>query len=95
VILYPKKITAFLILLGCSIFVVIGIAMIISGETPGYLVAGFFGLCSVVAIVRLFPGSSYLCLDSEGFISCSLFEKQRLPGSVDEFFVITLKRRRK
>jgi hypothetical protein len=92
VILYPKKITAFLILLGCCIFVVIGIAMINSGEILGYLVAGFFGLCSVVAIVQLLPGSSYLCLDSEGFICCSLFRKHKVAWSdVDEFFVITLK----
>ena len=35
--------------------------------------AAFFGLCALIGLVNLLPGSSYLELRSDGFVICSLF----------------------
>jgi hypothetical protein len=44
-----------------------------SGEAVGWAATAFFGLCAIVAGVTLLPGASYLRLEREGFVTCSLF----------------------
>jgi hypothetical protein len=44
-----------------------GVCMGLDGEQSGLLVAGFFGLCTLVMIGTLLPGSSSLRLSPEGF----------------------------
>lgn len=90
-ILYPKKLSAVLLLLGSSIFVAGGIWMGITGDWIGYLCAAFFALGILVATVKLIPGSTYLQLDQSGFTFCNMFKKTTTPWSViDSFFVITI-----
>ncbi len=68
--LYPKRSTQILLCLVSGIFVALGIFMVVKGEPFGYLCAAFFFLLFLVAIVQLFPGSSYLEIGSEGFTIC-------------------------
>jgi len=69
----PLKMLGLLVI--SAVFVTMGIFM--SGEEPvmGYLCAGFFGLCGVVAITALIPGSAFLLLERDGFTFSSLFRK--------------------
>ncbi|MCI0352484.1 MAG: hypothetical protein L0Z53_23955 [Acidobacteriales bacterium] len=76
----------------CSLFVAGGIWMGKSGEWPGYLIAGFFGLGIPVAILNSLPGASYLIIERDGLTMCNLFRKNRtLWEDVDEFFVVKMK----
>jgi hypothetical protein len=54
-------------------FVAIGAMMIPSQKWAGAAISIFFGILSLVNLVRLFPNSSYLKLDEVGFTICSLF----------------------
>lgn len=73
-VLRPKKSKILLLLLASLAFTVIGFFMIRGGNTMGWFVALFFGLCLLVFIIQLFPGASQLKLTEEGFIMTSLFK---------------------
>ena len=73
ILLRPKPTKWFVIALGSLAFVLIGIWMVRSGDTFGWLAIGFFGLCLAVSLICLFPKASYLRLPPEGFTMCSLF----------------------
>jgi len=46
----------------------------IRGETlVGWAGIVFFGLCAVIGIVSLWPGSTYLKLNDQGFTMCGMF----------------------
>ena len=55
----------------------VAIAIWDSSEEPVIAWAGifFFGLCSLVALISLLPGSSYLDLQAEGFETRTLYRK--------------------
>lgn len=90
--LYPKRSSTAGLLVVSAVFVAGGMWMIADGETIGYFVAGFFGLCLLVAAVQLVPGSSYLELDPTGFTVCSLFRTHTFVWTdVEEFFVVTMR----
>lgn len=57
----------------CFLFTVCGITMIVSGVFAGYFVAAVFGPGSVLGGIQLHPRSSYLRVQSDGFIIRSLF----------------------
>jgi hypothetical protein len=77
VTLFPSRTRWFWVLLGCMIFVAGGIHMIAVGAATGWLVAGFFGLGTVVAAVMLLPGAGALKLDRDGFEVTSLYRRHR------------------
>ena len=89
--LYPKRSSTIMLLLVCSAFVAIGIALGRSGEWPGFLCAAFFGLGIPIAVIQLLPGSTFLLIDSEGVTFANLYRKTSLPWPVfEEFFVVSL-----
>ena len=55
-----------------------GIAMIQSHEKGGWLVAIFFGFGTLVSLVALLPGGSYVKLDRDGFEISSLYRRSRV-----------------
>jgi len=73
--LYPGKFKNIFLLLISIIFTVGGIFMLMDGETFGWFVSGFFGICLIVAIIGLLPNANYLKLDKNGFEMCTLFKK--------------------
>jgi hypothetical protein len=92
--LYPKRSSAVWLLLGSSVFVAIGIWMVVSGNWMGYLCAGFFGLCLLVAIGQLLPGSCYLSIRPDGLTFCSLYRGATIRWEdVDRFYVVVLRQR--
>ena len=92
VILYPKKISIVGLLITCAIFVAIGVWMAISGLWVGWLCIGFFGIGLPVFIVQLFPESTYLRLDADGFTYCSLFRRRFVSWEViKQIYVVTLR----
>jgi hypothetical protein len=85
------RIKAVGLLSGSAAFVAGGIWMFTAGHWVGVLIAGFFGLGVLVALVQLLPGSSYLRVDETGFTHCTFFRERFVPWSaVDEFFVLTI-----
>jgi hypothetical protein len=86
--LYPRRTKWILAVLGSGVFNAAGIAMIAGGNRSGFFVAGFFGLCFVAGFVSLWPSSSYLELDSEGFVIRNLFQETRSPWSDIESFSV-------
>lgn len=86
---YPKKTTRVFGFILCVLFTVTAIAVgIIEGwPWPAYLLAGVFALTTLVVIIQLLPGCSYLHVNDEGFTICDFFRKTSIPWSaVDEFF---------
>jgi hypothetical protein len=57
----------------CSLFVVIGVWMIKSGQMLGWFPAIFFGICDLVSIVTMLPNASYLRLHRDGFTQVIMF----------------------
>ncbi|MEM6687019.1 MAG: STM3941 family protein [Bacteroidota bacterium] len=76
-ILYPSKVKSSMLVIISLIFTLGGAFMIAAGDTIGWLVSGFFGICLVVAIVGMFPKANYLKLHKSGFELCSLFRKTK------------------
>lgn len=89
--LYPSSSSAIRVLLGCSVFLGIGIWMGVSGEWPGFLCAGVSALGVIIATIRLLPGSTLLRLDRGGFTYTHLFRATSMPWSdIEAFFVVTV-----
>jgi hypothetical protein len=76
--LRPSPWKAVWVLLGSLAFVVAGVFVLGRGPMAGYAAIAFFGFCAVVAVVKLMPGSSYLELSEEGFVTCTLFRRAKL-----------------
>jgi len=79
VTLRPSRLKWILVLLGALVFVAGGIGMIVSGETMGWVVAGFFGLCIPVGVIALLPGASGMTLHRDGFDISNMFRRQSYP----------------
>lgn len=57
----------------------------------GYLCAGLFGSGLLIFIINLFPNSSYLELNQDGFTMCNLYRKSTTRWvDVEKFFVIEM-----
>lgn len=90
--LYPSKLSAIGLLLGCVAFVVIGIHLGMTEGIFGYFAAAFFGLGIPIAIVQLIPGSTYLRIDNDGLTLCNMFRETKIPWDIiDRFGVATIK----
>jgi hypothetical protein len=85
-----------LMLLGISVvFVAIGVLMMREPEhrLVASLLAGFFGLGVITALVNLHPRASYLTLNERGFEFSSLFRRKFIAwGDVQEFVPISMHR---
>ena len=79
--LYPSKIKHFLYLIGSLAFIVIGVILILNGQSVGWFPFTFFGICIIVFIINLIPGSSYLHLSKDGFKIRTLFRDQVIKWS--------------
>jgi hypothetical protein len=89
--LYPSKFKSTMLLLISLAFVCTGIWIVSSGDMKGLFVAGFFGLCLLVAITQFHPKASYLHLSAEGFTFCSLFRSSFVSWQqVQEFGLISI-----
>ncbi|WFB36529.1 hypothetical protein P3T73_01985 [Kiritimatiellota bacterium B12222] len=72
--LTPTKWKSVLMLFLSTLLTTGGVFMFLGGEKIGLLIAGFFGLCSLIFVVQLFPNASYLVLDDHGFSFTSMFK---------------------
>ena len=83
-----------LVMLAVSLaFTTIGALMIRDNQgIKAWLSASFFGLCSTVFAIQLFPRASYLHLRPDGFVACTLFRRWPLVrwDSVSEFQVVAV-----
>jgi len=93
----PRK--WFWILIGSALFTAVGYVMIhtprVTADTFQYAVAVsgicFFGVCALVSVASLLPGSGALTLDGDGFTMRSLFRSHRCSWrQVSEFGVIDI-----
>lgn len=74
--------------LGCLVFTIIGIWMIINGEMIGWLSLLFFGILLLTSIVYMLPNASYLKLESDGFTTCSMFRACKVRWADVTTFVV-------
>ena len=56
----PMRLFTFVV---SAIFIVIGVSAIVSGNSDGWLIAGFFGLCLLVAIFEPWFAKPLVCCD--------------------------------
>ena len=84
-----------LLLVGSGIFVWGGLWLRPEQPFLAYACIIFFGLCGLVALVGLFPNSSYLTLTERGFEFASLYRKHFVSWSdVESFLPIKIQSRR-
>ena len=79
----PKKVLLGLVSLA---FVVSGVFMTYDQPVLGWFITLFFGICLIVFLIQLIPGSTELNLTKEGFEMTSLFRKNMTKWTdVDSF----------
>ncbi len=77
VVLRPSRRKWLLILLGCAIFVAIGVLMVLQGQSLGWLPIIFFGIGAIVSSTLLLPGAAGLSLDANGFEATQYLRRHR------------------
>jgi hypothetical protein len=94
--LVPSLKKRFNLLIGAGFFTIAGILLSFGagisfdGRIAGALATTFFGVCTVMAMIQLLPGSSSLRLDGNGFEITRYFRKQEFGWSeVSDFGVWT------
>lgn len=85
--LTPSRRRWALLLLGAAAFVGAGIWIAPQDEFIGYSAIVFFGVCCLVGLLNLAPGSSYLLIDERGFIFASLFRKHSIAWDQVQRFI--------
>ncbi len=94
-LLKPSRPRGFGYLVMCAAFSAGGAAMGSSGIGAGWYVAAVFGVGVLVFLTMLLPGSSFLRLDSKGFVIRSLYRQTRYSwADVAEFGVAAVGVRR-
>jgi hypothetical protein len=69
-----------------------GVGISFGGRIAGVLTTVFFGVCTVMGVIALLPGSSSLRLDENGFEITYFFRKQQFRwNAVSDFGVLTFK----
>ena len=84
----PRNPKTVLLGLVSLVFVVSGIFMTQDEPVMGSFVTSFFGICLLIFVVQLIPGSTELKLTKEGFEMTSLFRKSTTNWSDVELFKI-------
>ena len=69
----PNKYKSIPLIVVSLVFVYLGVIMISEKPLQGWLTSVFFGICLLVFVIQLFPGSTQLKLTPEGFVMTSLF----------------------
>lgn len=90
VVLRPSMRKLLRYMLGCAVFVAIGIFALARDEGPiGWMCVAPFSVGLLVFAVQLLPNASYLRLTNSGFEFCSMFRKSDLIpwGDVSHFRV--------
>ena len=83
---YPNRVKWIVVGLACAIMTAGGIFVVTDGHWLGLLPATFFGLGLIVSLILLWPSSSYLELDSTGFVIRNLFRDSRIPWVDVDYF---------
>ena len=65
-----------ILVLGASAFVACSALGVRDEPYVAYASAAFFGLCALIGLVNLLPGSSYLEIRSDCFVFCSMFRSR-------------------
>jgi hypothetical protein len=86
IILRPKPFRPLLLGVICAAFTAGGLLIAQHESIKGIFIASFFGLCTLVFIVHLIPGSNQLTLTKEGFIITSLFRSDFTEWSNISYF---------
>ena len=84
----PKKSKTVLLALVSLVFLLIGLYMIKEEPLKGGMITAFFGICFLVFVVQLIPGSTELKLTEEGFEMTNLFRKNTTKWTDVESFQI-------
>jgi hypothetical protein len=84
----PKNLKTILLGLVSLAFVVSGVFMTREQPVMGWFVTSFFGICMIVFLIQLIPGSTELTLTKEGFEMTSLFRKSKIRWTDIESFKI-------
>jgi hypothetical protein len=85
-ILRPRPYKSILLGLLCLVFTIGGVYMAFDEGLKGFLIACFFGLGVLVAILQLIPGSNQLVLTKEGFTMTSLFRSHFIRWTDVDYF---------
>ena len=78
VTLYPGRFKQLALAGLCGVFTAIGVLMVREDVAVGWFVAGCFALGTLVFLVQLLPGASYLRLTEDEMIFRALFRTTRL-----------------
>ncbi len=73
----------------CVAFTIIGGLMVYNHRPAGWFVAIVFGLGSIVFVVQLWPNSSYLLLEADGFTVRSLYRSHKYGWADVDYFAVT------
>jgi hypothetical protein len=85
-VLYPSRGKLLRLLAMTAGFTALGVWLGLSGKGMGWVTAACFGLGVVVFAVQLLPGSAYLKLGPDGFVTCTMFRAHsRRWSDVDRF----------
>jgi hypothetical protein len=73
-------------------FTILGLSFSFRGDTVAILATTLFGICTVMGVITLLPGASFLRLDENGFDITRFFRKQIFRWSeVSDFGVWTFR----
>jgi hypothetical protein len=90
-ILRPSRRRLFLLLFFMAGFFAVGVHIIRAGDLRGLVLATAFGAATLLALILILPGASYLRLAPEGFTICSLYRKFFLRwADVQDFRVVQI-----
>lgn len=78
-ILKPGKIKSILLMIISLTFIILGISLLDKNKLIAILNIVFFGMCFVVFLLNLIPGSSYLKIDEKGIEMKNLFRITFIP----------------
>jgi hypothetical protein len=92
--LYPGLAKWLKLTLGATFATAVGLAMNANAAPFGIFVTAFFGICTIVGVTMLLPGSSVLRLDGNGFEITKFFflKKTYRWRDVSDFVVLRISR---
>lgn len=87
-----SKLRPFVLAIGSSAIVAIGLSMVREGHSSGWYTVAFFGLGVLVAVLQLIPGANRMTIDPSGVVARVMFRSITLRWSeVDSFYVAKIR----